>query len=113
MRKTISTLVVVAISCVSAPAAAGFYNGNELKRLCDSGSSYCSGYIMGVVDDLLWRQDLVGAKKEYCIPDGTESGQIVDLVKKHLEASPEQRHWPAGILITNAMAKAYWCNKKA
>lgn len=44
-----------------------------------------------------------------CIPDGVTKLQVFDLVKKHLENSPEQRHKMASILIRNTLWRTWPC----
>ncbi len=44
-----------------------------------------------------------------CIPDAVTVGQVVDVVKKYLEANPARRHQDAGLLVYVAVTEAFPC----
>ena len=112
MRHWLALTALITGCLISTPSSAQFYDGNDLKRTCDRGSDFCNGYIIGAVDDLVMQQQVDGAKKYYCIPAGSETTQVVDIVKRYLTNNPEKRHWPASFLVTNALSETYSCLKK-
>jgi Rap1a immunity proteins len=106
-------LVAVALSSLVAGTAAhaGFRDGNKLFEDCkytDTNSNTfpagtCAGYIVGAVDALLE----TGA---FCVPDGVEAGQVIDVVKLYLAQHPEKRHLAASDLVVDALKEKFPCN---
>lgn len=47
-----------------------------------------------------------------CIPDGVTTRQLVALVRKTLDAEPDQWHRPGYFFVVKALVKAYPCDKK-
>lgn len=111
--KLLAALAISLACSMSSPGnAQGFFTGNEIKRLCDRGNSFCDGYLIGVVDHLLMQQTIIGAKQYFCVPPGTEIGQVLEVIKKHINDDAQNRHWQATTLVYNGFSKAYGCSKK-
>jgi hypothetical protein len=100
--------LVLAASFATLDARAEFLSGNDLHRHCTStdraSQGICNGFIIGVYDT---RVNL-----DFCSPEGDTAvtvGQVGDIVKKHLNFFPEQRHKLAYLLVTDALVAAFPC----
>ena len=106
MKYVIAALVFAA-ALATVDARAEFFSGNKLHELCTDTSDFyrglCSGFIVGVFDT---KVDI-----DFCTPagGGVTTRQVEDIVKKHLNVSPEQRHKPAYILVIDALTAAFPC----
>jgi hypothetical protein len=113
MRKMLVILSVVFSVWVN-DASAGFKNGNDLHRLCQTqlgslNSVDCLAYIQGVYDVLI--SGYVHARYAVsCAPDKVSGRQVYDIVKIYLERHPNRRHFPAWSIISDAMRQAFPCN---
>ena len=58
----------------------------------------CVGYIVGVADTL---------EDTTCLTKGVSSRQVYDVVKQYLESHPEERHYPASAIVSDAIKKAF------
>lgn len=111
----------VVLSLLSAPAAA--MTGNDVLHQCPVAldidkagapedvlkAMHCVGYVAGLNDASRLHQGLF--KHElYCMPEqGLESGQVVRIFLKWLEAHPEDLHETARGLFISAMRDAFPC----
>lgn len=95
-----------------SPAAA--LTGNQLAEYCRNGADRnpgCFYYIQGVVDAQVelhsaFRIALI------CFPSKVTNGQIAQIVAKYLNDTPSELHFPATTLVSNALHKAFPCEKK-
>jgi hypothetical protein len=76
-------------------------------------STYCAGYIAGVLDvEAVWRK-LEGESSKathYCLPaDGIPNDQVLRILKKWLDNNPEKLHWRTDLIIHTALVKAFPC----
>ena len=98
-------LAAAALSLAPATANAGWKTGNNLYESCKSERPLqyadCTSFSMGIID----ASELLG--KTLHIPADITAGQLHDIVFKYLENHPENRHWPASILVWNAIREAY------
>lgn len=78
--------------------------------------AHCIGFVQGVLDaDAIW---FVGAKTStgdnakvlYCLPDDSQTMQLIRVLVKFLEDNPEKLNLPGYVLIWVAMAKSYPCS---
>lgn len=103
MKKLIA---IAALMCGTAHAE--FFSGNELLSRLNSESTYdrgvAMGYVIGVHD--------TGRGAVHCSPEAATGGQVRDIVKASLEASPELRHLSADSLIGHTLKKVWPCPKK-
>lgn len=101
-------LGLVVASLAPLPASAGFRTGNELLRMCTSDApgqiNECIGYIEGAQDGSEW-------VKAYCLPAGTEAGQLKEAVVKALLDNVADRAFLASTLVENALATTWPCPK--
>jgi hypothetical protein len=101
--------VVAAVMAGSAGARADFRDGNQLYAECPPESGYrlfCQGYIAAITDAA--RHAPVAGHK-VCGSADVTLGQMVDVVRRYLEAHPELRHFPAEDLVAEALAEAFPC----
>lgn len=97
-------LLAAALMCGAAHAE--FYTGNDLlaKLNGDFGDKMVGmGYVMGVFD--------VARGVEHCPPDNITAGQVRDMVKNHLEATPSTRHFVADVQVRYVLKSAWPCKK--
>jgi len=94
----------------------GAASGGDLYASCNSapgtaGDQNCSSYINGFVNGVLL--DQIGREQGYpiCIPNGTNTAQVRDVVKKFLEAHPAVLNVESGPLVARAITDAFPCPK--
>lgn len=97
-----AALILSAALC--GPAVAEFWDGNALwQRLTGNTSQelVAMGYIMGVAD--------AGHSVEHCPPPNVTSGQILDMVKQHLERNPAIRNRTADTIVLHVLRNQWPC----
>ena len=108
----IAAIFVIGVSQTKADGAIAFMSGNDLLRTCAATDSYsqgaCNGYLEGVLD--LQTQIRGASKLDSCIPAGIDGEKIKDAVLQYLRAHPAIRSYPAGALVTTAMAANWACS---
>lgn len=120
-----ATAMLVASVALQAHAADGYYDGYSLRELCQGqeradratnpvergrgwgDADECTGYVKGVWDGLAIAGIFSGDSLN-CVPNIRE-GQVEILVRRYLEAHPEQLHFAAPNLITAALSEAFHC----
>ena len=104
MKRLIATLVM----STSLMAHAEFYTGNDLLNKINADNAIDRmvglGYVMGVFDTV--------NGIDHCPPDNVTSGQIRDMVRNHLVASPSVRHLSADLQVRYVLKNAWPCAKK-
>lgn len=98
-------IFAAALACTGAHAE--FLTGNDLyqKLNGDFGDKMMTiGYIMGVFD--------ATRSVEHCPPDNITAGQVRDMVRNHLEATPSTRHYTADVQVRYVLGKTWPCAKK-
>lgn len=119
-KQIISALTLLALS---APACADytFYKtGADLEKFLDASQRFDNGtaqtgdglddgfgmgYIIGVLD-------LENASGKLCTPPNVSVRQVVAMVRKYLDANPEQWNRDAATLVDAALRPAFSCTKK-
>ncbi len=100
---------------VAAPGAAraGFVSGAELLELCeDAGGGgfaemHCLGYVTAVADVL--EGNAVNGLRA-CVPEeGTDVGQLAEVVEGYLRRHPERGGYAAAGLVADALGEAFPC----
>jgi hypothetical protein len=103
MKKLLAALLFVPLT-----ATAGFETGNTLLTKIRSDhfmdKSLALGYIMGVFD--------AGMNASHCPPNGITAGQLNDLVKQVLEATPSIRNMDADVLLIHTFKSAWPCKNR-
>lgn len=90
--------------CLLLPACAEFKDGNKLlMQIRGDSVDYVNavGYITGVADAL---RGVI-----HCPPETVTAGQITDMVKRHLENSPELRHLTGDSHVAHVLRRAWPC----
>lgn len=87
--------------------------GNELlSDLQRDDVSYQYGYGSGYVAGVIETSTLLQGDINICMPANVTIKQGIDVVKKYLQNTPEERHLGGSILIYSALLKAWPCPKK-
>jgi hypothetical protein len=121
MTRTLIALCAFAIglggSQTHAQNARGFslYIGKDLYAQCFGknarGKIACRAYIMGSFDQLVAMQDTMSRKLVCGVTSETKAQQIIDVVKNHLAAYPEDWHNTAASIVGFAIMRAFPCGK--
>jgi hypothetical protein len=101
-----------------------FYNGNELMTKSEDCDKYDAGdrtmdnywscgafanYIAGVDDTYRTLVVREGFEPKFCASESVTVGQMVKIVRKHLDMYPEKLHMAASGLVLNALEAAFPC----
>lgn len=74
----------------------------------------CAGYLNGLNDMAILFQTVVLDIKLYCLPEnGIETGQLIRVTAKWLEANPEVLHESMRSLFIGIMKEAFPCNNQS
>lgn len=96
------------ISLLCGTAHAEFYTGNDLynKLISDNAIERMVGlgFVIGVFD--------TAQSVAHCAPDNITAGQVRDMVRQHLEATPSVRHYAAEVQVRYVLSRAWPCPKK-
>lgn len=124
--------VIVLLSWTNSAYA---LTGGQLAEVCGvsgvltQSDDICFGYVVGMVDGIVWEKlavnqqlvpkpgdpesgaDLFKSRlRVYCPSAGVTNDQTLAVVKKELQNSPAQWHFPAAMLVTRALRQAFPCN---
>jgi hypothetical protein len=104
-----------------------FFTGNDIHAWCQSARSLAEAYTAGVWDHSARTDFNLSALKSnsgidaasarlmlvgYCEPPGVTVGQATDVFCRHLSEKPEGRGLIGAFLFTEAMQRAWPCNKR-
>ena len=114
---TVAALYALAAVSFSIPAAAQYFDGNDLFEACENESDlwadgFCAGYIAGTADTLSVAKARTGAgiaPRYMCAPEGVSFQQLVDIVKNSLRDAREDKHASARMIVTMSLAAAFPC----
>ncbi len=87
---------------------------NTLTSADTTRGGMCVGYISGFIDSEAINysvDDRLGVKKDrrFCPPSSLNIPQSVRVVVKYLRDHPADLHYPASMLVYNALVEAYPC----
>jgi hypothetical protein len=105
-RNQMKKLTAIA-ALVCGTAHAEFLTGNDLLAKfngSDIQQMVGLGYVIGVFDATM------GAA--HCPPANVTSGQVQDVVKNHLIATPSTRHYVADVQVRYILGQTWPCKKK-
>jgi hypothetical protein len=115
--KRLLLLLALSLAATAAHATSTFMNGNKLLALCqaegnrgDLDEILCLGYVQGIADgyEAMSRvAKALGGDAAGCIRHVIEVRQVRDVIVRHLQEHPEQRHYPAASLSIIAITKAF------
>jgi hypothetical protein len=82
-------------------------DGNALHRWCQAGQLTCAASVSGVADTWYF----TAANVPWCVPEGEAIiyQQAADIVTAYLHNHPEKRHWPALLLVRDALVGKFPC----
>lgn len=89
------------------PAHASFLDGNDLHQRCLQSRTAALNYVLGVVDAHLSIFRAMETKYKLCVPGQAASGQITDVVCKHLADNPAERHFSGSFI---SLARSFPCS---
>ncbi len=106
-------VVAFTIQLISLPSAisGGFLFGKDWSA---QNYDFKVGYVLGVIDALstanLQRKDGLLFITN-CIPKAVDSNQLVKIVEKYIEKTPEELHYNMDFLVMKAVTKAFNCQE--
>jgi hypothetical protein len=116
MTRKALVLGVAILAMHGEARAQQWLTGNDLLGYCTDASTraYCMYYVEGVWDAISNAQGIgtLPSRGKGCISFptvGVNSGQVVDVVTRWLQAHPEVRHLAAGGLVWGALTEAWPC----
>ncbi len=91
-----------------------FETGKTLLAKCENKAPEyalaCTAYIVGVVDGI--KKDIyLGRARDNCWPDQLGADKVKGIVVKYLKDFPDQRAFPASLVVSVALNDAYPCQK--
>jgi hypothetical protein len=110
----IALLAAAVVAGAAAPASPGragitFLDGAALQALCARDAEGCGRYVMGVADAVAVTDVAAGTLSSACIPDGTQPGQLVEVVRRFLADHPDDRDGPAPAVVMRALRDRFRC----
>ena len=117
MNKII-TFITLALS-ISSSAYCAFMSGTDLVENCKAFTAkgavigrdtLCYAYIAGVTDSHIATRMGEELPPSFCLPDQTNTTQLVLVVKKYLDEHPEKLYLDASSLVLLALNEAYPCD---
>ncbi|HIF52085.1 MAG TPA: hypothetical protein EYQ42_11275 [Thiotrichaceae bacterium] len=123
MKKLILIFLLATGLLSFGQAQASFQSGSDLLERCEAQieggtnanialGNVCTGYVMGLSDTHGTFTHWKNMDKKWCPPDEIHSNQLVRVVVKHLQESPEKLHLDAGSLVANAFNTAFPCEEE-
>ena len=108
------SLPTPATAAEPAPGVFMFETGKSLLAKCENKAPEyalaCTAYVVGVVDGI--KKDIyLGRARDNCWPDRLGAEQVKAIVVKYLKAFPDQRSFPASLVVSIALNDAYPCQK--
>jgi hypothetical protein len=101
----------------SATARVNSNFDNELLRDCTHPSpgsftaGLCLGYLKGAAEMSRLREKLPQLPP-VCVPDAVTVGQLRNIVVRYLEEHPEELHYSSIVVLNNALAEAFPCERQ-
>ena len=94
-------------------ALAAINTGDDLLAACtapEAERAACSAMVLGVANGAMMAADDVH-QKILCVRIGVRPGDLIETVRKYLDAHPELRSKPAALLTYQALKEALPCPK--
>jgi hypothetical protein len=108
MPLRLALLVAATLMTPVIARAAGYSTANLLPH-CKELDSFCTGYLVAVVDA---EDEIVGdgsTTKRFCVPKGVEVEQLSRIFVKYAGAHPDKQYAPAARLARLSLAERYPC----
>jgi hypothetical protein len=108
-------MLAIAAGIVALTPARGSSAENDLYARCTSadgstGDEVCNAYINGVVNGIFTDQIANEQHTPVCIPDGTTTPQVRDIVVRFLRDHPEGRSIKPGSVIGELLIEQFPCH---
>jgi hypothetical protein len=116
MIRLLTMLATAMPFTMGSALALGYMSGDDLLANCradvdSNGQGRCLGYIAGLADFIITRQEL-RKQADICFPDGASAEQMRDIVVRFLEARPQIRQYKADGAVVEALLKVWSCPKR-
>ena len=124
MKKLIPLLIPLVVF-IASPVNAG--DGNHLLSDCKEAiamidtekreynsleGATCFGYIRGVTQLYSFLTDIEVVNPRFCLPSQTNTTQLIRIIVTYLKEHSEELHYPAPVLVLNALNKAFHCTEQ-
>lgn len=112
-------MILAAVLLFSQMAFAQYYKGNDLKSWSDGSEKIAQGTAQGTdyQDSARFGAYIAGISDSlngsfFCIPIGSELGQLRAIVRKYLVNNPEKWGFSAISLVGNSLVQVFPCKKE-
>ena len=114
MKRFLAGLVAGIGLAFAMSAHAVFQDGNKLLANIQSNNGsarlMAEGYIVGVIDGIEAMDGSPASEGlRNCLREGVAASQVVDIVRRELEARPDLRDFPAVLIVGAAISDAFPC----
>lgn len=96
-----------------APASPAYsYSANVFYEMCQTPGQEdgCTGMAFGLISSAMWHNlDRQEGIPQFCLPQGAQTTQAIDLVLKFNADNPQHRHLPAAAMTLVALVDAFPC----
>lgn len=103
-------ILIAAFLLCPLAAQAGFFNGNEIYEQCQDDPLGAGIYASGLIDGALTMQKWDKGRPSICPASGVTVNQVGDVMCKHLEENPAERHLTASSIALNVFETAWPCS---
>ena len=114
----IVVLMFATVGHAGKAEAGSYYTGFELLQHCEGDMPinwmHCNGYLAGISDTTSTYDDWgVLNRRDFCIPDSVNLGQLARVAIKGLNENPEKLHLAASGVVANIFYEAFPCGYAA
>lgn len=111
LARLLAVAMILPTGALAQNSSGNFYSGNELHEECQTNRHFVRGYVSAVFDSryLFTSMGVLNEFWEMCAPESGTIGQLVDVVCKHVDETPETRHYSASQVTSSALLKAFPC----
>ena len=110
---TLSFILFLIGSCLTAGSTKYFYNGTKLYNLCRADNlideALCEGYILGVQDSIY--SGHLSDHFSICLAEGVEPDQLRLQLVNFIENNPDIMNFAAEGLVAKSLETSYACKK--
>jgi len=127
MRGTVLIAMTLLVSCPNLAVADNSHSTDLIERCRKSAlvvgastatkdfrvtdwqdAAFCSGYISGFVTGTYWSE----GRRDYCIPDGVDTNQLIAIYASWADKHPETWHQPQAVTLILALITGFPCPSK-
>lgn len=107
-QQLVGLVLIAGLSGAALPAAAAMMTGRDLANQCNLGDEFCTGYVVGVIDQWGWLESHVEEMRK-CRPEGIRLRDLTGIVTTYLAAHPEKHEASAAELVSSSLTEAFTC----